>query len=318
MSQSKAARPSGQIHGVLLVDKPTGMTSFDVVAQARRAFGTRKVGHAGTLDPMATGVLVILLGEATKLSNVLTTDKKSYRTVVSLGTSTDSLDADGAIVRRAPLPSSLTRQQIEDALEAERQRQAQIPPQVSAIKVDGKRSYDQARKGVTVDLAPRVVSVHQLQLLSFDQHQIELEMSVSKGYYVRSLGRDLAESLGTVGHLSSLRRTKSGPFSIDETHPLPLSSSMPLLSLDEAARRCLVAVEVDAEGALHISQGKRLESSRIVSISEPQTRSAAGAEICAAFHAGRLIALIDQMSPTEYKVRRGMSYGPPSAPEASE
>ncbi len=310
MSKSTAARPSGQVHGVLIVDKPSSMTSFDVVAQVRRVFGTRRVGHAGTLDPMATGVLVLLLGEGTKLSNVLSTDKKSYRTEVSLGTSTDTLDRDGTVNRRGPLPVGLNRERVELALDIERARRDQIPPQVSAIKVDGKRAYAQARKGIEVDLLPRHVRVHELMLDDVSDHVIRLSMTVSKGYYVRSLGRDLAASLGTVGHLSALRRTKSGPFSEDEAHPLPLSEQTPLMSIEEAALRCLNVVHITEQGAIDVQQGRRLSPDHVI---ETSTGDFTSDEHYAAFFRGKMLALLSPLPSGEYKVRRGLSTAAPTS-----
>ena len=317
MSGKKTARPSGQVHGVLLVDKPSGMTSFDVVAQARRVFGTRRVGHAGTLDPMATGVLVILLGEATKLSNILTTDKKAYVTKIALGATTNTLDLDGQITRRVPLTVPLTQERLEKALELERARRDQIPPQVSAIKVDGKRAYDQARKGVELDLAPRPVRVHELQLLGFTSEFIELSLTVSKGYYVRSLGRDLADSLGTVGHLVSLRRTQSGPFLEHETHPLPLTRQLPLLSLEQAAALCLPILRLTEQGALHVQQGKRLRQDDIVSTQAAEWPHAmASVNTYAAFLGETMIALVEPAGDQEYRVRRGLSNTPAGRDES--
>lgn len=318
MSSKKAARPSGQVHGVLLVDKPSGITSFDVVAQVRKIFGTRKVGHAGTLDPMATGVLVILLGEATKLSSVLTTDKKSYRTNVSLGATTDTLDKDGRVTKRAPLPSPLQHSDLLAALEQERLRRDQLPPQVSAIKVDGKRAYEQARKGIEVELALRTVHIHELSLNGFDNHFVDVSLTVSKGYYVRSFGRDLAERLGTLGHLSELRRTKSGPFSEAETHPFPLSSDLPLLTLEQAALRCLPVLDVTALGAELVRQGKRLPESELLSkranlVVDKHKESG----IFAAFFEERLIALLEQVTNQEYRVQRGLAYQAPTSSQVA-
>ena len=289
------------------------MTSFDVVAQVRRVFGTRRVGHAGTLDPMATGVLVILLGEATKLSNVLSTDKKSYVTTIRLGTTTDTLDREGKVTRRLPLPSSLSRTSIEAALEVERTRRSQIPPQVSAIKVAGKRAYEQARKGVEVPLAPRTVAVQKLELLSFSEDAIQLSMTVSKGYYVRSLGRDLAESLGTVGHLGALRRTKSGPFEESDLLRFPLEANLPLLRVEEAARRCLPIVKLTDRGALHARQGKVIEQHDVTDTlwqndagTSDQERRISGT-VFAAFESDTMIALVEGTPDRTYRVRRGLS-----------
>lgn len=319
MSKKKAARPSGQVHGVLLVDKPGGLTSFDVVAQVRKLFGTRKVGHAGTLDPMATGVLVILLGEATKLSNVLTTDKKSYRTTVSLGATTDTLDKDGRVTKQAPVPAPLEQASVLAALELERVRRDQLPPQVSAIKVAGQRAYQQARKGIEVELALRAVHVHELALEGFDEQSIDVSLTVSKGYYVRSFGRDLAERLGTLGHLSQLRRTQSGPFHESEAHPFPLCRELPLLSLEQAALRCLTVLDVSALGAQYIRQGKRLPASEVTNERNHLMLGERKApQLFAAFFEDRLIALLEQLTPNEYRVQRGLAYQAPLSPQSAD
>lgn len=302
MSGKRGARPSGQVHGVLLVDKPGGMTSFDVVAVARRAFGTRRVGHAGTLDPMATGVLVVLLGEATKLSSVLTTDKKTYEATIQFGSTTATLDKDGPITRKVPLVGPLTEARLTAALAVERARRDQIPPQVSAIKVGGVRSYAQARRGIEVDLVPRLVQVHELDLLGFNEDSAQVRLTVSKGYYVRSLARDLGEHLGTVAHLTQLRRTSSGPFHVSQTIPFPIDATAPLLPIAAAARLSLPTVEVNAVGALCVRQGKHLQESDVL-----RTENAAPTKPWAVLHEGDLIALVEPTSDHSFRVLRGMA-----------
>lgn len=302
MSGKRAARPSGQVHGVLLVDKPGGMTSFDVVSAARRAYGTRRVGHAGTLDPMATGVLVVLLGEATKLSSVLTTDKKTYEATIQFGVTTSTLDKDGAVTRKLPLPEPLTEAQLTPALFAELARRDQVPPQVSAIKVGGVRSYEQARRGIEVDLVPRAVRVHDLSLLGCTADSAEVRLTVSKGYYVRSLARDLAERLGTVAHLTSLRRTSSGPFHISQTFPFPFSGATPLMPIAAAARLSIPILEVSAHGALCVRQGKHLQHADVL-----VTENADSTKPWGVLHEGELIALVEPTPDHAFRVLRGMS-----------
>jgi tRNA pseudouridine55 synthase len=291
----------------LLVDKPPGLTSFDVVAAARRAYGTRRVGHAGTLDPMATGVLVVLLGEATKLSSVLTTERKSYEATVQFGTTTATLDKDGPITKRVPLPHPLQEARLLEALASERCRRDQIPPQVSAIKVDGKRSYAQARQGITVDLVPRAVRVHELELVRFNEDSVRLRLTVSKGYYVRSLARDLADHLGTVAHLTELRRTSSGPFHQSQTSPLPLNIDTPLLAIEEAARLSLPLLHVSELGATCVRQGKYLVAQEITQQSGVPPE--AGRPYGVLFE-GQLIALVERVEPSAYKVLRGIAASP--------
>lgn len=296
-------RPSGAIHGVLVVDKPGGMTSHDVVGKARRAFGTRRIGHAGTLDPMATGVLVLLLGEATKLSSVLTTDRKSYTARVEFGVTTDSLDADGRITKRVELAENwLTEPALLQAIFAERERRLQIPPQVSAIKIDGQRAYARARQGQTVDFVPRDVSVHSLEVVGRSERALELSLCVSKGYYVRALARDLGSTLGVPAHLSELRRTQSGPFGLSGAHPLPLSGDEELIPITDAARRALPLLSVTEEGFLRLGQGKVLRAEDLAA-----PCSTTGPELYAAFFGDQLVALVEPGDPGEFRVKRGIN-----------
>lgn len=291
------------MHGVLVVDKPAGMTSHDVVGKARRAFGTRRIGHAGTLDPMATGVLVLLLGEATKLSSVLTTDRKSYVARVKFGVSTDSLDADGKVTKRVDLGADwLQPAPLSAALESERKRRLQIPPQVSAIKVDGKRAYARAREGETLDMAPRDVTVHSLDVTERDGTSIELSLCVSKGYYVRALARDLGSALGVPSHLTQLRRTQSGPFDLTGAHTLPLSGDETLIPTADAARLSLPTLSVNEEGFVRLAQGKVLRAEDLAS-----PPSAHGPTQIAAFFGDRLVALVEPADPGEFRVRRGIN-----------
>ncbi len=295
--------PSGSVHGVLVVDKPPKMTSHDVVSAARRAFRTRRVGHAGTLDPMATGVLVLLFGEATKLSSVLTTDIKSYEARVVFGAATDSLDADGKIVSRRELtPGWLSDEALSQALASERARRLQIPPIVSAIKVDGKRAYARARGGEELELDPRDVEVHQMTVLSRGEDHLDVALRVSKGYYVRSFARDLGDSLGVPAHLGRLRRTQSGPFDLNDAHPTPLQGTEPLESVAEAARKSLTVVDVTAEGMTRLEQGKRLRPEDLAS-----PAPAHGPSLLAAFFGPRLVALVQPAENREFRVRRGFN-----------
>ncbi|HEY6562355.1 MAG TPA: tRNA pseudouridine(55) synthase TruB [Polyangiaceae bacterium] len=245
--------------GVLVVDKPVGPTSHDVVGDARRLYGTRAVGHAGTLDPMASGVLVLLFGEATKLSNYLTLESKRYAARVQLGLSTTTDDAWGDVLeQRSWTEGAVTHERLEAALAAERARTAQIPPPVSAIKVAGQRAHKLVRAGQPPELEPRSVCVHELTLRGVQGAAIDLEAHVSKGYFVRALARDLGRHLGFPAHLSALRRIASGSFSIAEAHQWPPAEPLPLLSLASAARRALPALDLTDEGELRARQGKRL------------------------------------------------------------
>jgi tRNA pseudouridine55 synthase len=203
------------IHGVLLVDKPRGPTSHDVVALARRALRNRSIGHAGTLDPMATGLLVLAVGEGTKLLNYLSGDTKQYVASIRLGSETDSLDADGNEIKTGPLLDIVSLESVQETANVFIGPIMQIPPALSAIKVGGERLYAKARRGESVDIPERAVVVHELSIVNVCASQIDFSVTCSKGFYVRSLARDLARALGTVGHLSALRRTRSGQFRLD-------------------------------------------------------------------------------------------------------
>jgi tRNA pseudouridine55 synthase len=247
------------LSGVAVVDKPRGVTSHTVVAQARRLFGRKDIGHAGTLDPMATGVLLVLVGQACKLSGYLTADSKRYAAEVYFGRATDSLDADGNVTLESPLvPGQLTLDAVNRALMEERARTEQTPPAVSAIKVAGERAYALARKGNAPELPARPVHVLELRLLELAPPRLRCELLVSKGYYVRSLARDLGERLGVPAHLSALRRLASGPFGIDQAVPWPTTTLPPLLGLAAAACAALPACRLKAEAVLRARQGKQL------------------------------------------------------------
>lgn len=202
------------VHGVLVVDKPRGPTSHDVVAWARRALETRAVGHAGTLDPMATGVLVLAIGEGTKLVPYLTLDEKEYDFELSLGRETDTLDAEGSVTAEAPVPA-LDEASLRVAIASFLGPQQQRPPVYSAIKVDGVALHKRARRGDEVQAPMREVTVHAFALCSIEP--LAFRVRASKGFYVRSLGRDFARAIGTVGHLTALRRIASGPFRIEQS-----------------------------------------------------------------------------------------------------
>lgn len=249
-------------HGVLIADKPSGPTSFDLVAQARRHFRTRRVGHAGTLDPLASGVLVLLLGEATKLSNYLTAANKRYVARVVLGTSTDTLDSQGQVVAESSVPEGgVERQALLAALQRERERELQLPPAFSAIKVDGKKAYDAARRGQTLELSPRPVRLLEAQLLERSPTELTFELEVTKGYYVRAFVRDLCEHLGIAGHLAALRRTSSGAFDLDQATPWPPGTPLPTpLTLAEAVRRSMPIATLTEEGVQRARQGKLLHT----------------------------------------------------------
>lgn len=205
--------------GVLLVDKPTGMTSHDVVSRARRIFKMKKIGHAGTLDPMATGLLILLIGRATRLSQYLMSLDKVYEGSVTLGITTDSHDAEGEVLSTRPVPD-LDQAAMEERLSSFVGDQYQIPPMFSAIKKDGVPLYKLARKGKTIEREPRFVRVSSFELLRFELPILDIRIRCSKGTYVRTLAHDLGEKIGCGAHLSALRRTASDRFSIEDAHTL--------------------------------------------------------------------------------------------------
>lgn len=218
-----ARRGATGLRGVLLVDKPAGITSHDVISRVRRATGERRVGHAGTLDPMATGLLVVLVGPFTRLGPYLTAADKTYLARVQFGSETDTDDAEGTIVRTAPIPATVRDESAaRETLASLVGESLRIPPVYSAIKVDGRVSHRVARSGGDIELAPRPVKVHRADLLQLDAAEAfwEIDFLVSKGTYIRALARDLGRALDSTAHLSALRRTASGAFSIADAHSL--------------------------------------------------------------------------------------------------
>ena len=200
--------------GVLLVDKPQGITSHDVVDRVRRLFKTRRVGHAGTLDPMATGLLIILVGKACKASQYLMSQEKEYLATVKFGEVTDSQDADGSVVETRPVPADLDAEKIRAAMKGMMGDQYQTPPMFSAKKIKGVKLYELARKGEEVEREPRFIRVERYDLLSWRPPEADFIVKCSKGTYVRTLAHDLANKLGPGGHLTALRRTMSGEANI--------------------------------------------------------------------------------------------------------
>jgi tRNA pseudouridine55 synthase len=256
---------------VLVVDKPVGPTSFAVVRQIRRAAGVRRVGHGGTLDPLASGVLPVCLGEATKLAPFLLEADKAYDVTIRLGVETDTDDAAGAVTATRNA-SAITRAAVDDALTRFRGRIEQVPPAFAAIKREGRPLYAYARAGEAVEVAPRVVTVHALDLVAFTgPDDLRLAVHCSKGTYVRALARDLGRALGVGGHVTALRRTRSGPFALAEARPLAevldglaaasagaaASAPLPIVDL-AAALRHLPQCATDETVARDVRVGRRV------------------------------------------------------------
>nr|BDT32807.1 tRNA pseudouridine(55) synthase TruB [Myxococcus sp. MH1] len=251
--------------GVLVIDKPTGPTSFDVVRQVRSLLKLKKVGHTGTLDPMATGVLPLCLGEATKVAGFITEGDKAYDATVRLGAETDTQDAEGQVTARAPVPA-LTPALLEAALARFRGPFEQVPPMYSAVKVAGKRLYELARAGEEVERAARQVTVYELVLRDFSADRLHLSVRCSKGFFVRTLAFDLGRALGCGAHLEALRRTSSGPFTLARALPLTDVASLAkegllaprLVSLSDALMD-MPEVRVNADEARRVSHGVPVE-----------------------------------------------------------
>lgn len=250
--------------GVLLVDKPGGLTSHDVVSRSRRALNTRKVGHAGTLDPMATGLLVLGVGAATRLLTYVVGLDKTYETTILLGASTDTDDADGTVVSRADAPTlaGVTDEQIRAGIADLTGDIEQVPSTVSAIKVAGRRAYDLARAGEDVVLASRAVTVSRFEVLAVRRaaEAIELDAVVdcSSGTYIRALARDLGTALGVGGHLTALRRTRIGSFDVSRAVDLEHIDPEALLQPAAAAAMALPTLAVSDDEARDLRHGKRL------------------------------------------------------------
>ena len=244
--------------GLVVVDKPAGMTSHDVVSRVRREFGTRKVGHAGTLDPMATGVLILGIERGTKFLAHMVAATKSYNATIRLGQSTTTDDFEGEILTETSA-EHITDEQALAEIQNLTGDIMQKPAKVSAIKIDGKRAYQRVRDGEEIDIPARPVTVSRFDVLESRTDSRELDVSVecSSGTYIRSLARDLGEALGVGGHLTALRRTAVGPFLIDDAFPI---DSMQLsLTLDEALVRCYPSLEVTEEEAHKLAMGQWLE-----------------------------------------------------------
>jgi len=258
--------------GILLVDKPQGITSHDVVARARRALNTRKIGHAGTLDPMATGLLVLGVGPATRLLTYLVGLDKTYVATIRLGESTDSDDADGEVTARADAAdiAAATDARIAGGIAELTGEIDQVPSRVSAIKVGGKRAYDLARAGEHVELKARRVLISRFAVQEIRRSDAVVDVDVvvdcSSGTYIRALARDLGAALGVGGHLTALRRTRIGPFDVADA-VAEITPEAPLRADAEVAAAVLGVLEVTADEARDLRHGKRLPgaASRLVS-----------------------------------------------------
>lgn len=247
--------------GIALIDKPPGFTSHDVVAKLRGVLSTRKVGHAGTLDPMATGLLVIGVGAGTKLMTYLSGADKSYQATVRLGQATFTDDAEGEVIAEAEKSKidRLTAEEISKAINSFLGKQQQIPSRVSAKKIDGKRAYDLAREGKEFELDSVEVEISRIASSQpkFGQMiDVDIEVDCSSGTFIRAIARDLGEKLGVGAHLTALRRTRVGDFSIEQATTIDDAEPM---SMATAARKILPIIEIDANQEKELSFGRQLE-----------------------------------------------------------
>ena len=241
------------VEGLLLVDKPTGVTSHDVVDVVRRRLGTRKVGHAGTLDPMATGLLVIGVGRATRLLRFLGDLPKTYEGTLRLGVETDTLDADGTVVRESPV--DVTEAQVAEAMRSLEGASLQRPPAFSAVKVDGRKLYEAAREGEPLEAEPRPIRVDTFDLLSFDPPEVGFRVVCSGGTYVRVLAADVGAAVSCGAHLTALRRTAIGPYlAEDAVMPDAVREPLPM----DAAVSHLPRIDLEADEAAAASHGRPL------------------------------------------------------------
>jgi tRNA pseudouridine55 synthase len=288
--------------GLLVVDKPSGWTSHDVVARARRLCATRKVGHAGTLDPMATGVLVLGIGRATRLLTFLVGCDKDYTATIRLGQGTSTDDAEGEVITTTPA-ADVTMDALAAAVTELTGEIEQVPSAVSAIKVKGERAYHRARAGEDVVLPARPVTVSRFEVVATRESRsgggiplldVDVEVTVSSGTYVRALARDLGAALGVGGHLTALRRSRVGAFSLDVAHDLQSLAAVedpglvPVVRLAEAAREQFAVRELDAAEATALGYGQRV----------PSAQPGRPGPVAAFAPDGRLVAMLDESAPT--------------------
>jgi tRNA pseudouridine55 synthase len=272
--------------GILLVDKPGGITSHDVVSRVRKLAGTRKVGHAGTLDPMATGLLILGIDSSTRLLTYLVGLDKEYLATIRLGFSTTTDDAEGEQVGQLRDASAVTPEAIAAGIAPLTGRIQQIPSSVSAIKIDGKRSYDRVRDGEEFTLAAREVTVTAFEVLDYRGSELDVRVECSSGTYIRALARDLGEALGTGGHLTALRRTRVGPFTVADAGQLGDELMSSLLSPASVSARLFDSVELTGDESVALGQGKRVSPRAL----DDRLKDAAGP--IAALHDGRLTGLV--------------------------
>lgn len=308
MSRKRKGRA---LDGVLVVDKPLGASSNQVLQRARRLYGAAKAGHTGALDPLATGVLPLCFGEATKFSQYLLEADKSYLTTATLGVRTETSDSEGAAVQTRPLPGNLSESRVEAVLEAFRGDIQQVPSMYSALKHQGQPLYHYARKGITVDRPARPVRIHALEFLGLDGDQLALRVECSKGTYIRTLVDDIGEALGCGAHVSQLRRTSAGPFSLAEAVTLEsLDAEAAKAAEQEQPWTALDNLLLPVDQMISHFPVQTLESAQAHSILQGQAvRIAAPAEPgeCRLYHGARFLGLAEVQPDGEVRPRRLVS-----------
>jgi tRNA pseudouridine55 synthase len=292
--------PVSLMDGLLIIDKPVGPTSHDVVYQVKRLLKT-KVGHTGTLDPLAAGVLPLLVGRATRLARFFQNEDKEYLAEIELGTSTDTCDREGRMISQAPVPE-LSREQVVEILSAFVGRIRQQPPLYSAIKVQGKKLYELARRQVEVTPPERTVEIRTLELLQWSDGKIRLRVECSAGTYIRSLARDIGAKIGCGAFLAALDRTRSGPFH--------RSSAILLAEMSDAWRNHLIPLEDLLPGLPRVDVDEPM-AARVRHGNPIQAGATLSAPHCRLFHAGRLIAI---GCPAAGRIQPEIVLGPSSGP----
>ena len=290
---SRKRRPS-RVHGMALIHKPRGPTSFRVMRTLQRQIDAAKAGHGGTLDPMASGLLIVLLGEATKLTPWVQGRDKRYRATVRFGRSTDTLDAEGSTVESAPVPKGLIQDSLVECLTRFVGDRPQRPPKYSALKVNGRTHMSRARAGEEFEVAERPALCHSIEVVERNEESAVLDLHVGSGYYVRSLARDLGDMLGVPSHLEALVRTQVGPWSLRSALAPEAMSLSNLVPLADALPDVPVTPLGD-EDALAIRQGKRIEASLDAPV------------VMVTNKLGVPLAMVDRVASGEWRVLRGFA-----------
>ena len=302
-------------HGVLLIDKPTGMSSFDVIRNVRQSLSTRKIGHTGTLDPMASGVLVLCLGDATKLVQYLTADDKSYHGQVTLGQATNTYDAEGESTATNTWEEMqhIQVESIQSACQSLTGPIQQVPPIYSAIKINGERAYNKARRGEDITLQAREVIIHHLHSQDWQWQEEEnrisfqIDVTCSKGTYIRSLAVDLARQLSVHGHLSALKRTACGHFQLSQCYTLdsitPEKIHQQLISIKSALSHW-PSISVNQEQNQQLKYGNRLMSQDFQSLDGVQDNQL----ICACNEQEQVVAIMQKMPDLSLRIVKGFHH----------